>query len=306
MLVLSMGPPHPPLNTAPDNYLAMYRDRAITLRPNVPADVRDQTISNLRGFYSHVAALDDCFARLLANLDKNGIADNTIVVFTADHGDMTGSQGKGPGTKHVGWDESIRIPFLLRYPKKLGKKGRQVKTVFGTPDIMPTLLSLADLKTPSGVQGTDHSKVAAGATPPKDSSQLLQFPVAYGALRGAGWNEYRGVRTERYTYIRYLKGPAYVYDNQTDPYQMTNLVDHSDQKALVSQLDQKLNDHLKAVNDDFLPGPEYIKRWGYEHNREIGPENGGPANGGRAGSGGRGGRGGSGRGGFGGGMFPPG
>lgn len=271
LLVLSMGPPHFPLDTAPDNYKQLYRDRDITLRPNVPAEARERATTDLRGFYSHVAALDDCFTRLLANLEKNRIADNTIVIFTADHGDMLGSQGRYSGTKHVAWDESIRVPFLLRYPKKLGRKGRQVKTVLGTPDIMPTLLSLADLKIPPGVQGTDHSKLAAGAAPPKDSSALLQFPVAYGALRTAGWSEYRGVRTERYSYIRTLQGPAYAYDNQIDPYQMENLVNLPDRKALISQLDQTLNAHLRAVNDEFLPGQDYVRRFGYEHNREIAP-----------------------------------
>lgn len=279
LLVLSMGPPHFPLNTAPDKYKALYKDREITLRPNVPAEAREKATADLKGFYAHAAALDDCFTRLLATLDKNGIAEDTIVVFTADHGDMMGSQGKHSGTKHVAWDESIRIPFLLRYPKKLGKAGRQVKTVLGTPDIMPTLLGLADLKVPAGVQGKDLSKIAAGATPPKDSSQLLQFPVAYGALRGAGWTEYRGVRTERYSYVRTLKGPAMLYDNQTDPYQMNNLVDKPEHKALLASLDQTLNKHLKEANDEFLPGKEYIKRFGYQRNREIGPENGGPPTG---------------------------
>lgn len=286
MLVLSLGPPHFPLNTAPENYKALYSHREFALRPNVPTEAREKAITDLRGFYSHVAALDDCFTRLLASLEKNGIAENTIVVFTSDHGDMLGSQGKGSGTKHVAWDESIRIPFLLRYPKKLGKKGRQIRTVLGTPDIMPTLLGLADIKVPADVQGTDHSKLAAGATPPKHSSQLLQFPVAYGALRSAGWSEYRGVRTERYSYVRTLKGPAMLYDNQADPYQINNLVDKTENKALLSKMDQSLNAHLKAVNDEFLPGKEYIRRFGYEHNREIGPENGGRANA----SGGRGGR----------------
>ncbi|HVY94276.1 MAG TPA: sulfatase [Bryobacteraceae bacterium] len=271
MLVLSMGPPHFPLNTAPERYQALYRDREIQLRPNVPASVQRKAVSDLRGYYSHIKAVDDCIAQLMSTLDKTGIADNTIVVFTADHGDMMGSQGLPSTTKHVAWDESIRIPFLLRYPKKFGTKGRKVQPVLGTPDIMPTLLNLAGLKTPAGVQGTDWSKVAAGAHAPKDSVALLQFPAAYGALRNAGWSEYRGVRTQQYTLVRTLKGPELLFDNQADPYQMNNLVHRSDQKKLLARLDQTLNAHLKAVNDDFLPGAEYIRRWGYEHNREIGP-----------------------------------
>jgi arylsulfatase A-like enzyme len=271
MLVLSMGPPHFPLNTAPERYQALYRDREIKLRPNVPPEARTKASSDLRGYYSHIKAVDDCIAQLMATLEKAGIADNTIVVFTADHGDMIGSQGLPSTTKHVAWDESIRVPFLLRYPKKLGTKGRRIETVLGSPDIMPTLLSLAGLKTPDGVQGTDYSKVAAGSRAPKDSTALLQFPAAYGALRKAGWSEYRGLRTRQYTFVRTLKGPALLYDNHADPYQMNNLVHRSESQKLLASLDQSLNARLKAVNDDFLPGQEYIRRFGYEHNREIGP-----------------------------------
>jgi arylsulfatase A-like enzyme len=271
LLVLSMGPPHFPLDTAPEQYQVLYRNREIKLRPNVPVDVRTKAIADLRGYYSHIKAVDDCIARILSTLDKAGLADNTIVIFTADHGDMMGSQGLPSTTKHVAWDESIRIPFLLRYPKKLGTKPRQIQTVLGTPDIMPTLLNLADLKTPSGVQGTDYSKVAAGSAPPKGSAALLQFPAAYGALRTAGWSEYRGIRTQQHTLVRTLKGPELLFDNHADPYQMNNLVHRAESQNLLATLDKTLNTRLKAVNDDFLPGSEYIKRFGYEHNHEIAP-----------------------------------
>jgi arylsulfatase A-like enzyme len=271
LLVLSMGPPHFPLDTAPEQYQALYRNREIKLRPNVPANVKTKAISDLRGYYSHIKAVDDCIARVLSTLDKAGIAENTVVIFTADHGDMMGSQGLPSTTKHVAWDESIRVPFLLRYPKKLGTKPRRIQTVLGTPDIMPTLLNLADLKTPDGVQGTDYSKVAAGSAPPKDSAALLQFPAAYGALRTAGWSEYRGIRTQQYTLVRTLKGPELLFDNHANPYQMNNLAHRAESQKLLANLDKTLNARLKAVNDNFLPGREYIKRFGYEHNHEIAP-----------------------------------
>src|SRR5439155_4079092 len=111
LLVLSWGPPHFPLNTAPEKYQAMFRDREIQLRPNVPADRRQRATADLRGYYAHMAALDDCLDRLLKTLDRTGIAEDTIVVFTSDHGDMMQSQGLT--TKLYPWDESIRVPFLV-------------------------------------------------------------------------------------------------------------------------------------------------------------------------------------------------
>ena len=130
-LMLSLGPPHAPYNTAPEKYQAMYSDREIQLRPNVPAEKREEATAILRGYYAHIAALDDCLGRLLATLDRTGAAGNTVVVFASDHGDMMRSQGLT--TKLYPWDESIRVPFLLRYPAKYGKKGRRLNTPLNTP-----------------------------------------------------------------------------------------------------------------------------------------------------------------------------
>jgi arylsulfatase A-like enzyme len=268
-LILALGPPHFPLNTAPENYQALYRDREIQLRPNVPEDLRGQAVADLRGYYSHITALDDCVARLLGTLDSTGIANRTVVVFTSDHGDMMCSQSLRSNTKHVPWDESIRIPFLLRYPQRLGTKGRRIRTVLNTPDIMPTLLGLAGLRTPGGIQGTDYSKLCQGATPPRDSAAFLQFPVSYGAARPAGVGEYRGLRTEQHTYVRSMRGSWLLYDNQADPYQMHNLCGRGEYKDLQAKLDRSLDARLKQYRDDFLPGGEYVSRSGFGHNREI-------------------------------------
>ncbi|MEO6058338.1 MAG: sulfatase, partial [Gemmatimonadales bacterium] len=121
-LVLSLGPPHFPLTTAPEKFQAMYREAEIQLRPNVPPDRRATAIDGLRGYYAHMAAVDTCLDQLLTSLDRASIADDTIVVFTSDHGDMMLSQGLT--TKQYPWDESIRVPFLVRYPRKFGRTGR--------------------------------------------------------------------------------------------------------------------------------------------------------------------------------------
>jgi arylsulfatase A-like enzyme len=84
-------------------------------------------------------------ARLLTTLSETGLVENTIVVFTSDHGDMIGSQGiRG---KHVPWDESIRVPFLFRLPASMDNagdstNGRKIPLLIDAPDIMPTLLGL--------------------------------------------------------------------------------------------------------------------------------------------------------------------
>jgi len=262
LLTLSLGPPHFPLATAPEKYRAQFEKAAIQLRPNVAPDKREKATADLRGYYAHMAALDDCFARLLGTLDRAGIADDTIVVFTSDHGDMMHSQGLT--TKLHPWDESIRVPFLVRYPGKLGSKGRHIRTPFNSPDIMPTLLRLANLPVPDSVQGRDGFGKTSG-----EQAALISLPVPITEARRWGFAEYRGVRTERHTYVRSIQGPWLLYDNQTDPYQMHNLCGQAAHKDLQQRLDRMLDARLREVHDDFLPAADYIKRAGVGHYKEV-------------------------------------
>ncbi len=262
-LFLSLGPPHFPYPTAPAKYREMYAAREIVLRPNVPAAKRQEALEILRGYYAHMAALDDCFARLLTTLEHQKIADDTIVVFTSDHGDMMLSQGLT--TKLYPWDESVRIPFLLRYPRKFGRSGRRVKNPMNMPDMMPTLLSLAGLKTPDAVQGRD---IFAG-TKAADDSAFISLPVPITEARRYGFAEYRGLRSERYTYVRSTKGPWLLYDNQQDPYQMHNLCGKPDAAKVQVGMERQLVARLRELKDEFLPAKEYIDRAGVGHYGEV-------------------------------------
>lgn len=261
MMVLSLGPPHFPLGTAPEKFRAQYERAEIALRPNVAPEKKEQATQDLRGYYAHMMALDGCLERLLATLDRNRIAEDTIVVFTSDHGDMMWSQGLS--TKLHPWDESIRVPFLLRYPRKLGRKGQRVRTMLNSPDIMPTLLKLAGIPVPGSVQGQDGFRAHA------DEPALISLPVPITEARRWGFAEYRGVRTGRHTYVRSIHGPWLLYDNQTDPYQMHNLCGKSEHKDLQQRLDRALDARLKDVHDDFLPAAEYVKKAGVGHYKEV-------------------------------------
>ena len=76
--------------------------------------------------------------------------------------------------------------------------------------------------------------------------------------------EYRGVRTSRYTYVRDLKGPWLLYDNEEDPYQLENLCNRPEMRAVQTHLDDVLSDLLEEQNDEFATGHELLDRWGYE------------------------------------------
>ncbi len=112
----------------------------------------------------------------------------------------------------------------MRYPRKLGRRGRRLKTPLNHPDIMPTLLHLAGRDVPGAVQGTDYSGLLTGRADRGNKAALLSLPVPITEARRWGFAEYRGLRTERHTYVRSIKGPWLLYDNASDPYQKQNLI----------------------------------------------------------------------------------
>ena len=130
VLVLSWGPPHDPYGTAPEKYRDLFRPESLTLRPNVAEADRQKARQALAGYYAHIAALDDCVGDLLRTVREAGIEKDTIFVFTSDHGDMLFSHGGQ--NKQQPWDESIRVPFLLRYPALLGTTGRTIDLPINT------------------------------------------------------------------------------------------------------------------------------------------------------------------------------
>jgi len=266
-IMLSWGPPHAPYNTAPAEYRARFSPDQIRLRPNVPEDAVEQSRRDLSGYYAHIAALDDCFGRLLTTLETEGLDDNTIVVFTSDHGDMLGSHGMWK--KQSPWDESQRIPFLFRFPARFGREGSVVPIPIGAPDIMPTLLGLCGIDIPATVQGTDATPVFDGEMVPGLDGVLLALHFAFHQWRPErGGREYRGVRTEQYTYVRDRQAPWLLYDNIRDPFQQENLcnIDSSEVAAIRTRLDASLARKLAAIDDDFRAGKEYVRERGIEFN----------------------------------------
>jgi arylsulfatase A-like enzyme len=265
MLVMSWGPPHNPYKIAPEEFRNLYRDKEITPRPNVPESKKEQTIDNLRGYYAHISALDACIGELQKTIREAGIEDDTIFVLTADHGDMLGSQGEQQ--KQRPWDESIRVPFLLKYPQAFGRKGKTTDTIISTPDIMPTLLSLSGLPIPETVDGKDLYPILSGRKEDDTDAALIACISPFGGWsRDVGGKEYRGIRTRRYTYVKDLNGPWLLYDNETDPFQQENLTAHPGHAALQADLETLLARKLDALDDRFLPGEAYIQKWGYTVN----------------------------------------
>jgi arylsulfatase A-like enzyme len=263
VLFMSWGPPHAPYHTAPEKYRKMFGDpERIVLPPNVPNSLRKKAKQELAGYYAHIAVLDDCIADVLGTIRDCGIEDNTIFVFTSDHGDMLYSRNMTK--KQKPWEESVRVPFLIRYPKAHGKKGKEIDMPINTPDIMPTLLGLSGLAIPKSVEGKDFSGVIRGSQSPDNDAALISCPVPFHQWSySRGGREYRGVRTRRYTYTRDLNGPWLLYDNKMDPHQLRNLCNNPEYAQVQQGLEKMLAQKLKETNDKFLPGAEYMAMWNY-------------------------------------------
>ena len=271
VLFMSWGPPHAPYQTAPEKYRRMFSAEKIVLHPNVPKSLKKKAREELAGYYAHIAALDDCIADLLETLKECGIEENTIFVFTSDHGDMLHSHGQTK--KQKPWEESVRVPFLLRYPAAHGKTGKKIDMPINTPDIMPTLLGLSGIAIPKSVEGKDFSGVIKGTHSPDNDAALIMCPVPFHQWNyKRGGREYRGVRTRRYTYVRDINGPWLLYDNQTDPYQLKNLCNNPKYAQIRQKLEKILSRKLKETNDNFLPGPEYMAMWDYQWDGTDGPK----------------------------------
>lgn len=258
MLVLSWNPPHPPFDDAPPEEMKLYDPAKLALRPNVTLDPSHghalESKRTLRaeehGYYSHITAVDKEFGRLLHALDETGEAENTIVVYTSDHGEMMGSHGYMG--KRLPWEESCRVPFFVRYPGAAPARSES-KILFSAVDIYPSLCGLTGIPVPAHCVGRDLSAAMRGRNISSPESVFLMHIQKLHASGGADNPAplFRGVRTERHTYAVADDGRWCLYDNREDPFQQHNLVGDRGRAALMRELDGVVLDWLKKASDPY-------------------------------------------------------
>jgi arylsulfatase A-like enzyme len=200
-------------------------------------------------------------------LDSRGIAENTIVCFSSDHGDHLSAHGFGKpgdswlppylrGSKATPHDESVHVPFILRYPRS-APANRRTDTMLNSVDVMPTLLGLCGVEIPDAVQGRDLSHAALGTPGDAPDSVYLQ-------ILGTGWPDratwlglWRGVRTHRYTYARWhdRDGMRVLYDLRNDPLEMKNLADDPAHAQVAREMEERLQRWITETDDPFDSGP---------------------------------------------------
>jgi len=277
-LMLSVGTPHDPwtAGNVPKEEVDRFKDANFPLPPNhskqhdpygdawARGPCEPDVIQNEKRFYSGMTAnLDRNIGRLMKAIEDAGIAGETIVVFTSDHGEMFGAHGRR--AKNIFYDEAARVPFLVRFTTKI-KPGTASDACLNTVDIMPTLLGLCGLgkRIPKDVEGMDLSQAAFGKTGPEPEAALLMNTGACASWEDG--HEWRALRDKRFTYAVYRGGAKLprkemLFDNSRDPYQMKNLADDPAQAAEIKRFREMLRDKMSDLRDDFPESTWYRDHW---------------------------------------------
>ena len=249
LAMIAYGPPHPPMNL-PERYAQLYRPGQVPVRANTPDDPRSIRRGRdfLARYYGLVSSIDANVGRILRWLDEAGVADNTIVYFVSDHGEMADEHG------HIGkrtyYEASMRVPLIVRWPQGL-RGGRTVHhLVDPAVDSMPTLLELCGLAIPGEVQGASFAPLLQGANHPTREAVFYEVLMEKDGPERFPIPE-RGVRTHEWLYVRTPKRPVGLFDLARDPLEMHNLVDSPPHAATVAQLDNMLGKHMRLTRDDW-------------------------------------------------------
>jgi N-acetylglucosamine-6-sulfatase len=162
-------------------------------------------------------AVDEGLGQMLATLEKSRRLDDTVVIFTSDHGYFYGEHGLDP-ERRLAYEEAIRVPLVVRYPRRFQAAARPDRMVLSI-DIAPTVFELAGVKASWPLHGRSL------LDPTRREEILVEYysDTVFPRIRNMG---YRAVRTEDWKYIRYLEleGMDELYDLRHDPYEMNNVL----------------------------------------------------------------------------------
>lgn len=283
------GPPHHP-NDMPDHWRNMYNPAGIPLPPGTPDPelqrrVQQQrleidclgnekamlksrcaygtkqpgepeTEAELRQFiaeyYAMVSNIDHNVGRILNCLDRLDVANNTMVIFLSDHGDMLGQHGYYCGYKPTGYRAAAQVPFIVRYPERFAA-GRKVQALIDVAvDTMPTLLDLCGIDIPDAVQGISYLPLLDDSAPEIRTNVSYQtFKMVDGVKGEFTPVPERGIRTKDWLYVRQPNRRKLLFDQNADPDELTNLVDDPQYNALMDRFDEQIDAHMQATDDDW-------------------------------------------------------
>lgn len=192
-----------------------------------------------------LAGVDEGVGLLLTELEQSGVLNDTVFIFTSDHGYWYGEHGLSV-ERRLAYEEGIRVPLLIRYPKRI-EAGRLIDELAVSTDLAPTVLDLAQVTESFPVDGRSLVPLLKGdSVEDWRTSFLIQYntDTVFPRVYKMG---YRAIRTRHWKYIRFneLEGMDELYDLRHDPYEMNNVIDHREAQAVRRQLDAALDELLK-------------------------------------------------------------
>jgi arylsulfatase A-like enzyme len=260
MLTCSFNLPHDP-NVVPSPYYEMFNPDEIVLPDNF--GIREerfesqwsrQVVANLgevgvrefrRIYYASVKLIDDQVGRVLDTLDAIGRADNTIVLFTADHGDMCGGHGMVWKSTDAFYEEVARIPFIIRYPQEIVPQ--QLDIVSNIADVMPTLLDFVGHPIPGHVEGNNLAPFLRGEKRPEEAprytfcERLAPLPEHRRDIEPGRRGSFM-IRSCDWKYCRYADGEEMLYNLTEDAGETKNLVSDPRYQQIREELRKQLHE----------------------------------------------------------------
>ncbi|MCY4018638.1 MAG: sulfatase-like hydrolase/transferase [Chloroflexi bacterium] len=232
--------PHAPW-MVPQKYLDLYDPERLSL-PDFPPEIdRGRPLDpgaqfsdgHLRrakqGYYAMISEVDDCIGRIIDALDRTGQRDNTIVIFTSDHGEWLGDHFKF-GKGYPADDAVSRVPLIISAPG--GMPGQRVDGIVEAVDIVPTLLSLAGIQTPPTLQGVSLGDVVmAGAQVTKQAA----------LTEGDGW---KCLRNRDYRYLIHSDGKERLWHIESDPGEYADVADEPAHQSALTRCRHHLLERL--------------------------------------------------------------
>jgi arylsulfatase A-like enzyme len=212
---------------------------------------------NIRNYFRCIAGVDENIGRLLKALDEQGLADNTMVIYCSDNGYYLGEHSLGD--KRSAYDESLRIPLLVRWPT-LGAKGKVVDEMVLNIDLAPTLLDLAGAPIPPTMQGMSWRPLLEGRPAQWRKAFFYEYFLESGMQRTP---TVLAVRTDAAKLIRYPGHDEWteLFDLKNDPFEKKNLTRDPAHKDLLEQTQAEFDRQAKAVKFRI---PEYADKPGQE------------------------------------------
>ena len=201
----------------------------------------------IKDYLACVKSVDDNVGRVLDFLDKNGLAENTIVVYTGDQGFYLGDHGFFD--KRFIYEESFRMPFLMRYPKAIKAGSIDKEDLLSNVDFAPTFLDFAGIKIPKEVQGKSFKDIAEGKKPKENRDVVYMHYYEWPFWHHV--QPHYGIRTKKYklAHFYYNVDVWELYDLEKDPHELNNVAYDPAYKDVLKDMKQKLDSAMKAAGD---------------------------------------------------------